>query len=394
VHAYDRAGTDLGDVTAGSTISMTPDGSCPEALCSAARSGPHEVLAVYAGRRAQSHVDIRPRAEIAALVLDPAEATIAVGAEQAYLVRAVDARNADLGDVTDQAVLTVRSPGRCDDRCSADRSADLEVTATLSGASGRSILHVIPEEPAVLIVDPAAPAVAAGTRQPFHVRGLDTNRNDLGDVTTRSTFILRAEGCGSCTCAVCVARIPGDRTVSVSLPRRQGGPLVATVPFRVVASKPTASRSPRCSSSPARACCWPAVRPWSGSRARPATRISGRPPGSRSESPPARPRPKRTCPRPGRPPTGPCGSGPSRTRRRRSERSSPIAAIPVDGRFTAWSFLYGENRDAIADLADALDEHGVLGTAGGAGRELVRSGGRAGPGPSRVCSISTSVNSC
>lgn len=218
---------------------MTPDGSCPAALCSAVRGGPHEIVAVHAGRRARSHVDVRPRAEIAALVLDPAEATITVGAEQAYQVRAVDADNADLGDVTDRAALTVGEPGRCGDRCGADRPAELEVTATLSGAAGRSILHVVPDEPAVLMVDPAAPAVAAGTRQSFRVRGLDANRNDLGDVTVRSAFILRPEDSGGCTGAVCAARTPGDHTVSVSLARRQGGPLVATVPFRVVASEPT-----------------------------------------------------------------------------------------------------------------------------------------------------------
>jgi hypothetical protein len=43
--------------------------------------------------------------------------------------------------------------------------------------------------------------------------------------------------------------------------------------------------------------------------------------------------------------------------------------VTIDEGCTAWSFLYGESRDAIADLAGALDEH----TAG----ELVRSGGGA-----------------
>jgi hypothetical protein len=43
--------------------------------------------------------------------------------------------------------------------------------------------------------------------------------------------------------------------------------------------------------------------------------------------------------------------------------------VTIDERCTAWSFLYGESRDAVADLAGALDEH----TAG----ELVRSGGGA-----------------
>jgi hypothetical protein len=52
-------------------------------------------------------------------------------------------------------------------------------------------------------------------------------------------------------------------------------------------------------------------------------------------------------------------------------------ATAVDERFTAWSFLYGDNRDAITDLAGAIDEHGVLGPAGGAARELARSSGGA-----------------
>ena len=150
----------------------------------------------------QSHVDVRPRAEIAALVLDPAEATVSVGAEQAYQVRTVDAHNADLGDVTDRAVLTTQAPGRCARRCTADRPADLEITAKLPGASGRATLHVVSEEPTVLMVDPAAPAAAAGTRQPFRVRGLDANRNDLGDVIEVSDAIDQ----GGPRCGMTVSR--------------------------------------------------------------------------------------------------------------------------------------------------------------------------------------------
>jgi hypothetical protein len=54
-----------------------------------------------------------------------------------------------------------------------------------------------------------------------------------------------------------------------------------------------------------------------------------------------------------------------------------MTAVAIDEQFTAWSFLYGDNSEAIADLAGVLREDGVLGTAGAAVRELAGSAGGA-----------------
>ena len=239
VRAFDAAGTDLGDVTAGTAFSIRPDGSCSAGRCTAADSGPHTVSVAHARAAAAAILDVDASALVTGLVVEPADATVSVAAEQAYRVRALGADGADLGDVTDRAVLAVWEPGRCAAaRCTADRPAELVVTATLPGhrPAGRARLHVVPTEPAAILLDPAAGSVTRGGAQPYRIRALDPDKLDLGDVTARTG--LRIAPSGSCTDAVCIARRVGDHTVTATLLRRQGDPIVATVPLSVVAPPP------------------------------------------------------------------------------------------------------------------------------------------------------------
>jgi hypothetical protein len=47
--AVSAGGTSFGDVTSRATVSISPDGSCTGATCTAATSGPHTVTATYWG---------------------------------------------------------------------------------------------------------------------------------------------------------------------------------------------------------------------------------------------------------------------------------------------------------------------------------------------------------
>jgi hypothetical protein len=239
VRAFGPGGTDLGDVTAQAALSVLGEGSCTAGRCTATRPGRHAVVAVFGDVRAGATLEVVAPDEMTELVVDPAEASVTVGAEQAYRVRALDANGTDLGDFTEHASLAIEAPGRCAAaRCTAGRSGDLEVTATVPGraAVGRAVLHVLSAEPAWLKVDPASGVVAPGDPQPFRVRGLDADRNDLGELTTRTAFAI--DPSGSCTAAVCVAPTAGDHTVTATVTRRQGPPVVATVPLRVVEPNP------------------------------------------------------------------------------------------------------------------------------------------------------------
>ena len=70
VEAFDATNNSLGDVTAGSSFGITPDGSCTGASCSASVIGAHTVTATYAGKTSNSTLTV------ISAPADPAASTI------------------------------------------------------------------------------------------------------------------------------------------------------------------------------------------------------------------------------------------------------------------------------------------------------------------------------
>ena len=59
-NGYTSEGADAGDLTSGSTFSISPDGSCSGATCTPASAGPHTVTATYGALIATASLDVTP----------------------------------------------------------------------------------------------------------------------------------------------------------------------------------------------------------------------------------------------------------------------------------------------------------------------------------------------
>ena len=113
--AYTAEGRDqydnsLGDVTAPTTFSIGPNGSCTGATCTATAAGAHTVTGN--DRRQDRHrLAERDRRALDHLVLSPASATISAGGSQAYTAEGFDAFGNSLGDVTASTTFSIAPTG-------------------------------------------------------------------------------------------------------------------------------------------------------------------------------------------------------------------------------------------------------------------------------------------
>jgi hypothetical protein len=127
--SVDGGGATLADVTAQTTFSLTPDGGCVGAVCSATVAGAHTLTATSGGFTATQTVTIQA-GPIARLALSPTETTVspqapqvpsadyepmpsAPGPTQTFTTQGFDAFDNPLGDVTGQTTFSVLGAGSC-----------------------------------------------------------------------------------------------------------------------------------------------------------------------------------------------------------------------------------------------------------------------------------------
>src|SRR6266536_1389352 len=215
---YDAAGHDLGDYTAYTSFSIDPPGACTGTTCTATRTGDYTVTGTVTGTKftgtAILHVGAGP---LATLELQPGEATIGVGATQAYIARGFDADHHRLGDYTTRTRFSIKEPnGSCTQAsCGATQPGDYTVTGTVTGTTvtGTATLHVVAGPLATLELQPGEATIGVGATQAYIARGFDADHHRLGDYTTRTRFSIK-EPNGSCTQDSCGATQPGDYTVT------------------------------------------------------------------------------------------------------------------------------------------------------------------------------------
>ena len=104
VAVVDRAGRDryensLGDVTASTTFTIAPDGSCSGSACTATVAGAHTVTGTTSGKTGTASLTVTAAA-LDHLVLSPATATIVAGGSRSYTAQGRDRYDNSLGDVT------------------------------------------------------------------------------------------------------------------------------------------------------------------------------------------------------------------------------------------------------------------------------------------------------
>ena len=216
--AYTAEGRDqydnsLGDVTASTTFSIAPNGSCTGASCTASVAGPHTVTGTKTGKTGTASLQVTAGAGLDHIVISPASATIVAGGSQTYTAEGFDASNNSLGDVTASTTFSIAPNGSCSGNvCTATATGSHTVTGTDAGAIATASLSVTPGGLDHLVLSPASATITSGGSQAYTAEGRDQYDNSLGDVTASTTFSIAPNG--SCTGASCTASVAGPHTVT------------------------------------------------------------------------------------------------------------------------------------------------------------------------------------
>jgi hypothetical protein len=153
--AFDSFNNSLGNVTGSTTFSITPDGSCTGASCTANLAGPHTVTATYSGKTATATLTVTA-GPLDHITIAPPSATIAVGASQPFTTQAFDSFNNSLGNVTGAATFGITPDGSCTGAsCTATIPGPHTVTTTYIGKTATATLTVNGSNACVITVKPA-----------------------------------------------------------------------------------------------------------------------------------------------------------------------------------------------------------------------------------------------
>ena len=207
---FDAGGHSMGDVTSATTFTIAGGGSCTGTSCTSNVPGDHTVTGTdgTATGTATLHVN----GPLDHLVLSPSSATITAGGSRAYVAEGFDAYKNDLGDVTGGTTFTIAGGGSCTGTsCTSTVPGDHTVTGTDGTASGTTTLHVNAGALNHLLLSPASTSITAGGSQAYTAEGFDAYNNDLGDVTSATTFTI--DSGTACPSHSCSATLAGDHRV-------------------------------------------------------------------------------------------------------------------------------------------------------------------------------------
>ena len=212
VVARDRFGNPIGVVTAQTTFSLSPDGSCAGANCRATVAGVHTLSAVDGAASGSASVSVTAGPPATLALTAPASAT--AGTTFAVTATAKDAYGNAIGDVTSQTAFTLAPSGSCAGASCSDTVAGAHTLSAADGAArGSASVSVNAGSPATLALT-APSSVTAGQTFAATVTAKDAYGNAAGDVTSQTAFTLTPDG--SCTGAHCRATVAGSHSLSAS----------------------------------------------------------------------------------------------------------------------------------------------------------------------------------
>jgi hypothetical protein len=193
-------------------LTISPDGSCSGARCTATVAGPHTVSARNGLVEHKVELDVRP-GPTATIALRPTSASIAAGTPGTFAVTGRDAFGNDVGPVGD-VTLAIGPDGTCSAMtCRATVAGQHTVTATHGQLTTSAELMVRPGPTASIALSPASASIAAGVLQTYEVEGLDVFGNVRGPVGDLDLTIAPD---GACVGAVCRATVAGAHTVTAT----------------------------------------------------------------------------------------------------------------------------------------------------------------------------------
>ncbi|MDP9074786.1 MAG: hypothetical protein M3N98_11545, partial [Actinomycetota bacterium] len=213
---FDASNNDLGDKTKDTTFTITPDGSCTAANCSATIASIHTVHGTLGTATGTATLTVKPASgALTRLVLSPASASIVAGGSQAYTAEGFDAAGHDLGDETSATTFTiVPSDGTCTSACTATAAGAHTVTGTVvvdatHSATGSASLTVTKGSLDHLVLTPATMTVGANVAQAYGAEGFDLYGNDLGPQT--ASYSIAPDGtCIAASCSTTTADTAGS----------------------------------------------------------------------------------------------------------------------------------------------------------------------------------------
>src|SRR5439155_14588569 len=159
---FDTYGNSTGDVTADTTFSVSPDGSCTGATCGSETAGDHTVTGTDGTLSDDADLQIDP-AVLASITVSPSTKTITAGDTQDYTAEGFDAYGNSTGDVTADTTFSISPDGSCTGAtCGSTTSGDHTVTGTDGTFSDDADLQVDPAALASITVSPSTKSITAG----------------------------------------------------------------------------------------------------------------------------------------------------------------------------------------------------------------------------------------
>jgi len=213
--ASDPYGNSYGDVTAQTTFTIAPDGSCSGRFCGSTVAGPHTITAAYAGLSATATASITP-ASPATVTLSPSSVTLAAGASQAFTATAVDSYGNGYGDLTNQTTFYLNSifgPKCAGNVCTVTSAGRYEAVGDFQNTMGVSWLTVNPGPPTSLALAAPASTLTAGSTVTLTTTASDQYSNTW-DATAQTTFAISPDG--SCSGRFCGSTVAGPHTITAS----------------------------------------------------------------------------------------------------------------------------------------------------------------------------------
>ena len=209
---YDVYGNSRGDLTSGTTFSITPDGSCTANVCTPASPGDHSVRGLRGGKESFAALHVTGTGTLASITISPSTATVVAGTSQNYTATGFDQFGNSLGDVTADTTFSISPDGSCSaNSCSSTVAGAHTVTGTDGSFTDDATLTVNAAGLNHIIVTPQDSTIATGDSQTYSVEGFDIYGNSRGDLTSTTTFTITPDG--SCTANVCTASVPGLHSV-------------------------------------------------------------------------------------------------------------------------------------------------------------------------------------
>jgi hypothetical protein len=209
---FDAFGNDVGDFTGTTSFTVSPNGSCTGATCTATVAGAHTVTGTNGLATGTASLTVNPAA-LDHLVLSPATATFTAGGSQAYAAQGRDQYNNSHGQVTASTPFTIAPDGSCTGAsCTASTAGAHTVTGTQDGKTVTANLQVNAGTLDHITISPANTTITAGGSQAYTAQGFDQYHNSKGNVTEATVFSISPNG--SCTGPTCTATVAGVHTVS------------------------------------------------------------------------------------------------------------------------------------------------------------------------------------